>query len=881
MDRDVALNSFLRRYLSDREGGEQKSCDVYQQLYPGHEDLIAAEYEKLGAGESGASGGAEFGRYRLVRELGRGGQGVVYLAVDTQLNRQVALKVLTGIAAFSEDALKRFRREAEVASRINHPGICAVYDSGRIDRTPFIAMQFVAGETLARRLGAASERGALSVTAAIDLFEKCARALHAAHEAGVLHRDVKPGNIMITPGGDPVILDFGLARALDSEDQGLTRTGDLFGTPSYMAPEQISGGVLDAKTDVYGLGASLYETLTLRRPFEEPTRDKLYHAICTSRPADASKVNPAVRGDLAIVLGCAIESDRARRYQSALDFAEDLRRIRAFEPIRARRVGPLPRLARWARRNPALAAALSLLFLTLVGALIGTIGLLHDTRTERDSKNDALALVERLSDVKRLEDLRLDADALWPAVPSTVAPMKAWLRRAEALEHALPSHRQALESLRRQGQRISNGSDEKWSFSSTEMQWHHDTLARLVHDLDAFLTGKPPAGGVLGMRQRLAFAESVEHETLEKPREAWSKAIAAIADSSVAPAYRGLRLSPQVGLVPVGRDPASGLFEFAHLQTGSIPVRDASGKLGVGNDTGVVLVLLPAGSFIMGAAPAGPHADKRGSEDPNARDDERPVVEVALEAFFISKYEMTHGQWVRVTGATTMPGGEPADYPLRHVTYDECERTLTRLGLVVPTEAQWEYAARAGTVSPWWTGAETRSVEGGGNVADRSIHESGGPPELAVRGVDGRLPSPRPGRSLPAEPVRTARRHRKRLGVVPRSLRTLFGEAPGRRRLASPRGGRRPDHEARPRRELHLRGDRRALREAQPGHSDGPQHLQRRPSRAAAEIGPSVTGYACGACPRRRPFGSGERSPAMTRVSVGSSRTSTRSSLHR
>ena len=165
--------------------------------------LIAEEYARLEAGAS-ARQETRFGRYRIVRELGRGGQGVVHLALDTQLNRQVALKVLTAIAAFSDDLLKRFRREAEVASRIDHPGICAVFDAGEQDRMPYIAMRYVDGETLAHRIATARDRARPACRQpgpTIELIEKAARALHAAHEAGVLHRDIKPGNVMITKRG--------------------------------------------------------------------------------------------------------------------------------------------------------------------------------------------------------------------------------------------------------------------------------------------------------------------------------------------------------------------------------------------------------------------------------------------------------------------------------------------------------------------------------------------------------------------------------------------------------------------------------------------------------------------------------------------------------
>jgi formylglycine-generating enzyme required for sulfatase activity len=299
--------------------------------------------------------------------------------------------------------------------------------------------------------------------------------------------------------------------------------------------------------------------------------------------------------------------------------------------------------------------------------------------------------------------------------------IRSWLERAKHLEEALPAHREALVTLRSRGFESLNG--DAWTFPSTELQWHHDTLANLVADLERLVDPDPRVGLVAALRERLAFAEAVEHETLVKHRDAWQAAIDEVADPGRSPLYEGLRIQPHLGLVPIGRDPDSGLFEFAHLQSGRVPARDERGRLVMDGDAGVVLVLLPGGEFQMGAV--APSAGSNGvtNLDPAARPDEAPVHRVRLSPFFISKYEMTQGQWLRATGWNPNGSGRGDLYPVSHASFEECERTLTRLGLTVPTEAQWEYAARGGTRTPWWTGAETRSVEGAGNIADRSTHE--------------------------------------------------------------------------------------------------------------------------------------------------------------
>ena len=266
----------------------------------------------------------KFGHYTLVQELGRGAQGVVYLAEDTLLHRNVALKMLSGAAAQPGTLRERFQREAEATSKLNHPGICGIHEMGEVEEIPYIAMQYVRGSTLAdvvetartsqgdlsthdisrsltgtfRQPGAASGDGAAPVEArtakgdlqdVVRLIEKAAHALHAAHEAGLVHRDVKPGNIMVTPEGDPVLLDFGLARDLQGEEHILTQSGQLVGTPAYMAPEQVFGvrDDVDRRTDVYALGVILYECLTLQRPFDAATANQLFQQI-----RNATATNP-------------------------------------------------------------------------------------------------------------------------------------------------------------------------------------------------------------------------------------------------------------------------------------------------------------------------------------------------------------------------------------------------------------------------------------------------------------------------------------------------------------------------------------------------------------------------------------------------------------
>ncbi len=324
-----------------------------------------------------------FGNYILLEQIGRGGMGVVFLARDNVLNRKVALKILRPeTLLFHVQARERFRREAQAAAKLDHPGICPVYEVGEIDELPFMAMRYLEGETLAEITEKAKKEGRLPdklrVAELLQVGEKVARALHAAHEAGLVHRDVKPANVMIEPSGEPVLLDFGLARDTSPGVKDLTMSMALVGTPHYLPPERLDGGKAppDRRSDIYSLGATLYEAFTLKSPFEGETLEELKENIRKGILPDPRKLNPAVPRDLALVLAKAMDKNPARRYQDALSFAEDLRRVRTYEPVQVRPAGPLLKTARWAQRNPILATSLGGIFLALLVGFLSTYFLL-------------------------------------------------------------------------------------------------------------------------------------------------------------------------------------------------------------------------------------------------------------------------------------------------------------------------------------------------------------------------------------------------------------------------------------------------------------------------------------------------------------------------
>ncbi len=306
----------------------------------------------------------EFGDYELLEEVGRGGQGVVFRAWQKSLNRTVAVKIIEIGQLTTSAHLKRLRREAEAAAKLNHPGIVPVYEVGERDGTYYFSMRFVEGDCLDEVVS----RGSISVRQAAELIAKVARTVHYAHEHGILHRDIKPGNILLDANGEPHLSDFGLARLVE-HGSTLTGTLEVMGTPSYMAPEQAVGNnaALCRGTDVYGLGAVLYELLTGNPPFSGATTYETIHLLLDSEPRQPRLLNRKIDRDLSAVCLKCLEKNPRYRYSSALELAEDLERWLWHEPIRAKRSGFFTHARKWVQRNPMIAALITLSVLLAAG----------------------------------------------------------------------------------------------------------------------------------------------------------------------------------------------------------------------------------------------------------------------------------------------------------------------------------------------------------------------------------------------------------------------------------------------------------------------------------------------------------------------------------
>ena len=410
-DDSVVLGQLAEEFSNRVRQGQMPSIEEYAARHPTLADRIRALFPTLMLLEGLAAGGAatgekpggealqtgeRFGAYRIERELGRGGMGIVYEAVHLALERRVALKVLPLHGTSRADHLERFLREARTAAGLHHTNIVPVFDVGQVNGIPYYAMQLIRGQGL-DRVRRPLPAGALEQTQTLppngtepplpsspvdlpplpevadpyrfvaEVGIQAAEALAYAHARGVIHRDIKPSNLLLDGQGVVWITDFGLARRLD--DVALTHSGQILGTPRYMSPEQALAAKepVDHRTDIYSLGATLYELLTRRPAFDGPTPHDVVLQILQREPVAPRKLDPRVPRDLETIVLKAMAKHPGERYQSAQELADDLRRFAGNEPIRARRISLPGRLVRWSKRNPVVAGLLAAVALLLLG----------------------------------------------------------------------------------------------------------------------------------------------------------------------------------------------------------------------------------------------------------------------------------------------------------------------------------------------------------------------------------------------------------------------------------------------------------------------------------------------------------------------------------
>jgi serine/threonine protein kinase/formylglycine-generating enzyme required for sulfatase activity len=716
------------------------------------------------------SNGSE--RYELIDVLGEGGMGIVYLAEQTHpIRRRVALKVIK-LGVDSRRATGRFESERQALALMDHPNIARVFEAGATeDGRLYFAMEHVPG----RPISEFCDHAKLSVAERVRLFATVCDAVQHAHQKGIIHRDLKPSNILVSTQGTeptPKIIDFGVARAMNqrlTEHTMFTQLGVVVGSFRYMSPEQADCRLLeiDTRTDIYALGAVLYELLTGETPIDAPTIEQTGYAEVQRRireeepvkmservrrlqgadgaavaaqrgTGDAASLSKQLKGDLDWIAVKALEKERTRRYPTASEFADDLRRYLANEPVLAGPPTRAYRVRKFVRRNRVSVLAGTAVALAVVLGLIASTTLFLENRASRRVAEAQRDQILRLSDANVLAQLVAAVDELRPPDPNHVAAMQEWLSEAESLASRLPTHRATLETLRANALGPATPGDKgaRLSFASQEDQFHYDHLSTLVADLERFVDPDPHVGAIALVRDRLAFATSVVGESITSHRREWNEAIRSIANVEECPRYGGLVIAPQVGLVPIGRDPKSGLWEFVHIRSGVAPARAPDGRLVMAEETGIVLVLLPGGCYWMGMSKDKLPDPEKPSGNALARYDEVPVHRVCLDPFFISKYEVTQAQYLRLTGknpSRIQPGIEYKMYvtslrhPVENLDWSMAENFALDVDLTLPTEAQWEYAARAGSTARFPCGWDPKCLARTENLLDFAARVPGRP----------------------------------------------------------------------------------------------------------------------------------------------------------
>src|SRR5271157_4961551 len=415
-ERALLLRELLALELELRSnGGERPEPQEYRERFPGHVELINRTLNEAGPStphdqqaptgsyqsgwepspteeffaqtfekEIGKADWPEVAGYDILAELGHGGMGVVYQARQTGLNRRVAVKMIRGGSQARPDHFARFRIEAEAVARLRHPNIIQIHEIGEVDGLPFVSLELLEGGSLADRLEGTPQPA--SQTA--ELLMTLASAIQVAHDVGIVHRDLKPSNVLFTEDGIPIITDFGLAKRIDT-DSRQTKTGQIMGSPSYMAPEQARGHTREVgpAADVYALGAILYEMLTGRPPFNGETFMETVRQVIDDEVVPPSRLVPKADRDLETICLKCLSKEPPRRYASASALAEDLDRHRKGESIHARRVSPVERGAKWARRRPAAAALLALGLTAFLGLTVGGAFYEYNQRVTGESQS--------------------------------------------------------------------------------------------------------------------------------------------------------------------------------------------------------------------------------------------------------------------------------------------------------------------------------------------------------------------------------------------------------------------------------------------------------------------------------------------------------------
>lgn len=737
------LDELVARCLETLESDRTQSIDDVVAAHPERAATLRRRLERLvdmGILQRRVRVPKTIGPYRVLHPLGEGGMGVVYLAEQSApVQRRVAIKLIKHAAELG-NVVARFEAERQALALLNHEGIAKILDAGSTeDGRPYFVMERVEGEAATAFCGRHRLATADRVRLMLDV---CSAVIHA-HQRGILHRDLSPNNVLVA--GDArrwrfTIIDFGLARITGDEGQqtpALTQAGGVLGTPEYMSPEQVvrADRPIDERADVFSLGAMLYELVAGVLPFDfvelrrqgelellrtivevEPPRASARVAALGAERDDfarscglggAAALARTLRSELDWITSKAMAKDLDRRYGSVEELAGDLRRYLDRMPVMA---GPptwsyrAKRFLERYRWQVGVAAG----FVALLTAGLVTTSILYADAELTLSYFDTMG---RLADANRFEEE--ERVERWAPGSGEDGQLRKWVRRCRALESTFGRRPDELlvRVRERHGARRPDG---VWEYDHSRWRAFADTVGGRLPALERLLNESVPRA-----ERRLEWAETVRMETVEARAAEWRRAAAEVTTDE---RFR-LELEPQVGLVPLGADPDSRLQEFALVLPGlDVPLRDGAGRLRLGALSCPVLVLIPGGATTVGAQSddrSGMHYDEGFN-----RLLDSPPIEFNLDPFFLGKHELSRSQWAAMLADAPLMVEAGAE-PQRDLSWDDADYAARIWGLVLPTQVQWEHAARCGGGTVYPTGDDVESLQGHANLKGLEVGDGG------------------------------------------------------------------------------------------------------------------------------------------------------------
>jgi serine/threonine protein kinase/formylglycine-generating enzyme required for sulfatase activity len=620
------------------------------------------------------------GRYRIIRVAGRGGMGIVYQAEDTKLGRQVALKLLPPEFTIDPEARKRFLHEARAAAGLVSPNICTVHEIHDEGESPFISMEFIEGISLRDRLN----KGAVGFREAVEIAIQVASGLQTAGRKGIIHRDIKSANIMLTWDGHAKIMDFGLAKVAGSTMH--TQTGAVMGTAAYMSPEQGRGDCVDGRTDVWSLGVVIYEMLSGQLPFKGDSEASLIHAVIHTQPQRLREIVPLLPEVLDRIVHTAIAKNPDDRYSSAGEMLLELRKCLASSGPDGDREVMTFGLSQKTRINKPLVMILSAVVLAAAGFVILMPG----------SRRSAAPLLP----------ITAAQDPITARVGGPVRPTASDKKPAESSSPVVRSPIQGAKA-------VPVGSRDREAQAHLEVPGDDEMFARASRDgtaaafadyLERFPGGKSAAKALEMMRtlneageaEKSRLSEALDDSAFEGAK---SQGTLAAVEDYLRRFPSGRHEAEAQGLAGLLRSPALPDPKAAPVSVPDSKEERRAGEILNLEIKGIALLMawIPPGSFPMGSSNVG------------AGRNQTPVHNVKIsKGFWIGIYEVTQPQWTAVMGSNPSKFNTPEPIPVDSVGWDDCQLFIQALNGMgkgtfrLPTEAEWEYACRAGATDDWY-----------------------------------------------------------------------------------------------------------------------------------------------------------------------------------